>query len=108
MRYAEINEDGVVVNVILWDGESELEGSENLTLLEEDSQAGPDWILDSNEWIAPEVIVPDVAELTVDELRQAAYAAEADPLFFKWQRGEATQQDWLDVIAEIKARYPDA
>jgi hypothetical protein len=38
--------------------------------------------------------------------RHAAYIAEADPLFFKAQRGEATQQQWLDKIAEIKARYP--
>jgi len=39
-------------------------------------------------------------------LRRAAYTAEADPLFFKAQRGEATQADWLAKIAEIKARYP--
>jgi hypothetical protein len=38
--------------------------------------------------------------------RQAAYIAESDPVFFKWQRGEATQQQWLDKIAEIKMRYP--
>jgi hypothetical protein len=38
--------------------------------------------------------------------RKAAYAAEADPLFFKAQRGEIEQQVWLDKIAEIKARYP--
>ena len=38
--------------------------------------------------------------------RKAAYIAEADPLFFKTQRGEATEQEWLDKIAEIKARYP--
>lgn len=38
--------------------------------------------------------------------RQAAYIAEADPLFFKHQRGEATEQEWLDKVAEIKARYP--
>lgn len=41
-------------------------------------------------------------------LRQAAYQAESDPIYFKWQRGEATQQQWLDKIAEIKARYPIA
>jgi hypothetical protein len=41
-----------------------------------------------------------------DEQRKAAYQNEADPLFFKWQRGEATEQEWLDKIAEIKARYP--
>ena len=39
--------------------------------------------------------------------RRAAYIAEADPLFFKAQRGEATEQEWLDKVAEIKARYPD-
>jgi hypothetical protein len=39
-----------------------------------------------------------------DESRRIAYAQEADPLFFKWQRGEATQQQWLDKVAEIKSR----
>jgi hypothetical protein len=44
---------------------------------------------------------------TSDQLRKFAYQNEADPIFFKYQRGEATQQEWLDKIAEIKARYPD-
>ena len=39
-------------------------------------------------------------------LRRGAYAAEADPLFFRAQRGEATQADWLAKVADIKARYP--
>jgi hypothetical protein len=38
--------------------------------------------------------------------RKAAYEQEADPLFFKAQRGEATLQEWQDKIAEIKARFP--
>ena len=38
--------------------------------------------------------------------RQVAYRSEADPLFFKWQRGEAEQQEWLDKVAEIRARFP--
>lgn len=38
--------------------------------------------------------------------RRAAYIAEADPLFFMSQRGEATQAQWLDKVAEIKARWP--
>jgi hypothetical protein len=41
-----------------------------------------------------------------DFQRQLAYAAEADPLFFKWQRKEATKRDWIDKIAEIKSRFP--
>jgi len=40
------------------------------------------------------------------QLRQQAYIAEADPLFFKAQRGEATLDEWQDKVAEIKARYP--
>lgn len=40
------------------------------------------------------------------ERRRAAYATEADPLFFGWQRGENTEQEWLDKVAEIRAKYP--
>lgn len=40
------------------------------------------------------------------QLRQAAYTAEADPLFFKAQRGEATMAEWQAKVAEIKTRYP--
>lgn len=38
--------------------------------------------------------------------RAVAYSNEADPIFFKSQRGEATEQDWLDKVEEIKLRYP--
>jgi hypothetical protein len=44
--------------------------------------------------------------ITAEANRKAAYIAEADPLFFKAQRGEATMQEWQDKVAEIKARYP--
>lgn len=44
----------------------------------------------------------------IEDQRARAYRTESDPLFFKSQRGEATQQEWLDKVAEIKARYPDA
>jgi hypothetical protein len=55
------------------------------------------------EYIPP----PPAAPPTADQLsasRRIAYQAEADPLYFKWQRGEATQQEWLDKVAEIKQR----
>ena len=42
----------------------------------------------------------------VETNRRNAYRNEADPLFLKWQRGEATEQEWLDKIAEIKERFP--
>lgn len=41
-----------------------------------------------------------------DAQRKRAYQNEADPLFFKWQRGESTQEAWLAKIEEIKSRYP--
>lgn len=30
----------------------------------------------------------------------------ADAIYMKWQRGEATEQDWLDKVQEIRERYP--
>lgn len=42
----------------------------------------------------------------VEAQRAEAYRTESDPLFFKSQRGEATHQEWLDKVAEIKVRYP--
>lgn len=42
----------------------------------------------------------------VDSKRKAAYINEADSLFFKAQRGEATLEEWQAKIAEIKARFP--
>lgn len=42
----------------------------------------------------------------IDIKRNNAYIAEADPLFFKAQRGEGTMADWEAKVAEIKARYP--
>jgi hypothetical protein len=59
------------------------------------------------EYVPPEPPepVPHTPE-QIDALRQAAYQAESDPLFFKYQRGEATREEWLAKIAEIKARFP--
>lgn len=42
------------------------------------------------------------------EQRHQAFIAEADPLFFAWQRGEGTEQAWLDKVAEIRERFPYA
>jgi hypothetical protein len=38
--------------------------------------------------------------------RLRAYEKEADPLFFKWQRGEATQEEWLEAVERVKSDYP--
>jgi hypothetical protein len=41
-----------------------------------------------------------------DEALRQALAAEADPVFFRWQRDLATKEDWLAAVAEVKARFP--
>ena len=48
-------------------------------------------------------------EAQIDRVRKKraiAYRNESDPIFLKYQRGEATKQQWLDKIEEIKERFP--
>lgn len=40
------------------------------------------------------------------EQRKQAYQNEADPLFFKSQRGECDISEWNNKVSEIKDRYP--
>lgn len=72
--------------------------------------------LQNGETIEVELTAEEVAEFNIGEgpateqqqrdARSAAYRKEADPLFFKAQRGEATADEWTAKVAEIKARYP--
>lgn len=53
---------------------------------------------------------PPLTETQEDEradiLRALAYKEKADPLFYKYQRGEATKEEWLQTIEAIKAQFP--
>lgn len=42
----------------------------------------------------------------VEAARRAAYEHTSDPLFFKWQRGDGTREEWEGKVAEIKAANP--
>ena len=42
----------------------------------------------------------------IDEVRQSAYAMEADPLCAQFVRGDVEKSIWLAKIEEIKKRYP--
>jgi hypothetical protein len=42
----------------------------------------------------------------IETQRRNAYTQEADPLFFSYQRGETTEQDWLDAVESIRTRFP--
>jgi hypothetical protein len=52
---------------------------------------------------------PDFSVLMQEQERNRilAFRSEADPLFFKWQAGEGTQEEWLAKRAEIRQRYPN-
>jgi hypothetical protein len=83
---------------------------------------GAQWVLrgDDLEWLDTEQTQPTEAEITAEVARlqaleptriaeanrKAAYATESDPLFFKWQAGEATEAEWKAKRDEIKQRYP--
>ena len=44
--------------------------------------------------------------LYIDNLRQAAYKQESDPLGMQVLRGELDKSEWFAKIAEIKQRHP--
>jgi hypothetical protein len=83
---------------------------------------GSEWVLrgDDLEWLDTNQTKPTEAEITAEvarltalepariatENRRSAYIAEADALFFKAQRGEATMEEWQAKVAEIKTRFP--
>jgi hypothetical protein len=48
----------------------------------------------------------DRAVEAVKQARQAAYQQTADPLFFQYQAGEATEQQWLDARAAVVEAHP--
>jgi hypothetical protein len=62
----------------------------------------------NNAWVVLPVYPqqPKPSNRTQSVYRQEAYSKEADPINFMMQRGDATEQEWLDKIAEIKARFP--
>jgi hypothetical protein len=63
-------------------------------------------------WTVTEATPEEVSQRKADQLasikqeRAYAYTQEADPLFFKAQRGEATMAEWEAKVEEIRTRYP--
>jgi hypothetical protein len=48
----------------------------------------------------------DRAYAQVERARHAAYITDADPLFFKWQRGSGSEGAWRDAVQVVKDAYP--
>ena len=88
--------------------------------------SGSEWVLDGEDysgltWLdgSPkpskkelETLWPDVEYETqlqaVKNARHAAYIAPngSDAIFMKYQRGEATEQEWLDSVQAINNAHP--
>ena len=74
--------------------------------------AGLTWLSDSPkptekalEALWPEVQY-EVAMERVEQARQVAYQKTADPLFFKWQAGTGTKEEWEAERQRIKDAHP--
>lgn len=42
----------------------------------------------------------------VEQARLVAYEQQSDPVFFKWQRGDATELEWREAVAKVKLENP--
>jgi hypothetical protein len=70
---------------------------------------GSDWVIQTVPEPEPEpepAPVPDITREDVEGERRLAYQSDSDPLFFGWQRGENTEQDWLDAVQAVKDANP--
>lgn len=94
------------------------------TLILTTKYAGSQWTLDGNNydgltWLS-DTPKPSQAELdalwpqvnydnqvaAVEVARLTAYEQQSDPLYFKWQRGDATEAEWRAAVAKVKADNP--
>ena len=99
MRYA-IIEDGTVINII--EAMPGYSGDGN-AVADKKGRAAIGGSYDGKKFTAPPE--PVITKAEIDKQRLAAYAREADPLFFKWQAGESSEQEWLAKRADIKGRF---
>jgi hypothetical protein len=84
--------------------------------LREDSYEGLDWKREEPKPTEAELQakLPDAlrAQATdaARQARQSLFAEQADPLYFKWQRGEATKEEWEALVEQIRLDnpYPEA
>ena len=63
----------------------------------------PEQIAEAEAWIAGEYQRNYDA---VTAQRQAGYQQTSDPIFMQYQRGEATEQAWLDAVQAVKDANP--
>lgn len=51
-------------------------------------------------------VVYEIEYKRVEDVRRAEYTATTDPIFFSYQRGEATKEEWEQAVQKIKTDNP--
>ena len=80
--------------------------------LDGDDYTGLTWLSDTPKPTekALEALWPEVQYETVyarvEQARQSAYQQTADPMFFKWQAGSGTKEEWETERQRIKDANP--
>lgn len=57
------------------------------------------------ETIGRLVLTQSNIDKAYDYVRNMAYKQYADPVFFKYQRGDATKEDWLAAVDYVKTSF---
>jgi hypothetical protein len=58
----------------------------------------------NGEWVAP--VPPPLTREEVEAIRLMEYQRTADPLYFKWQAGSGTQEEWVAARQAVKDAHP--
>lgn len=79
-----------------------------LRILKDDEKIEGDYIVKKTkkELFDEGKITKEEYNLYIDELREADYRREADPLGMQVMRGDIEKNIWLEKIEEIKKRHP--
>jgi hypothetical protein len=96
----------------------------DITLVLSRNFAGAEWTLNGDDytgltWLSEskkptekelEALWPtvqyEVAYEQVEKARANAYRETSDALFFKYQRGDATEAEWLTAVQAVKDAHP--
>ncbi len=80
--------------------------------LDGDTYSGLTWLSDTPKPTKKELealwpaVQADISREAIENARQAAYRTESDPIFFEYQRGDKTEQEWLDAVQAVKDTHP--
>ena len=99
-----------VNTVVIADGDagdawlSENPDAVEITGMEPTPGVGTGWTYVKGAFVPP--VVPTLTRERVEQARLTEYQATTDPMFFKFQRGDVTEQAWLDAVQAVKDANP--